>query len=173
MHTSCPRRPSDRVRHAASRTLRPLGVALVASLFLSGCASIMHGTTQQIGVSSAPTGARVVVNGGQRGVTPLVLDLERKGPHTLSIESDGYEPFQMSLTRSVSGWVWGNIVFGGVIGLAVDAATGGLYKLSPEQVSAELERADVTWSEDRSAVLVRLLRAEDVGAERIGTLERQ
>lgn len=43
--------------------------------------------------------------------------------------------------RNVSGWVWGNIVFGGIIGLAVDAISGGLYRLSPEQVMAELRSA--------------------------------
>lgn len=55
---------------------------------------------------------------------------------------EGYEPYEVSFTRSTSGWVWGNIVFGGVIGLAVDAISGGLYKLSPEQVQAELRRSD-------------------------------
>ncbi len=40
----------------------------------------------------------------------------------------------------MSGWVWGNIFFGGLIGLAVDAITGGLYNLSPEQINAELRK---------------------------------
>lgn len=147
--------------------------ALLAVLALSGCASIMHGTTQQIGVSSAPTGARVVVDGNQRGITPIVLDLERKRIHSISVQADGYQPFEMALTRSTSGWVWGNIVFGGLIGLAVDAATGGLYKLSPETVSAELQRSGVEWSDDEGALFVRLLSAQDVSAERIGTLVRE
>ena len=139
----------------------------------AGCASIMHGTTQQIGVSSSPTGARVFVNGNQGGVTPAVLNLSRKSIHTISLQSDGYEPFEMALTRSVSGWVWGNIVFGGIIGLAVDASTGGLYKLSPEQVGAELRRDGVEWSTDEDLLFVRLLSREDAELERIGTLVRE
>jgi hypothetical protein len=33
---------------------------------LVACATIMHGTSQQIGVSSSPTGAQVTVDGLQR-----------------------------------------------------------------------------------------------------------
>ena len=54
------------------------------------------------------------------------------------IELAGYKPYETTLTRKVSGWVWGNIVFGGLIGLAVDAISGGLYNLTPEQVSGTL-----------------------------------
>ncbi len=50
----------------------------------------------------------------------------------------GYQPFDLTLTHSVSGWVWGNVAFGGLIGLAVDAISGGMYKLSPEQLAASL-----------------------------------
>ncbi len=46
----------------------------------------------------------------------------------------------MALNRKVSVWVWGNIVFGGLIGLPIDALTGGLYKIEPDVVSAELIR---------------------------------
>jgi hypothetical protein len=48
--------------------------------------------------------------------------------------------------------VWGNIVFGGIIGLAVDAITGGLYKLAPEQVSAQLARGEIQMAEGGEVV---------------------
>jgi hypothetical protein len=47
----------------------------------------------------------------------------------------------MQLHRGTSGWVWGNIVFGGLIGLVVDASTGAMYKLTPEQVHAQFQVA--------------------------------
>jgi hypothetical protein len=37
--------------------------------------------------------------------------------------------------------VWANLVFGGIPGLAVDAITGGLYKVAPEEVTATLKEA--------------------------------
>jgi len=116
-------------------------LAILAMPFLfSGCASIMHGTTQQIGVSSSPSGAKVTVNGQQKGKTPVILDLKRGDNHVLKIELDGYLPYETTLTKKVSGWVWGNVVAGGLIGLAVDAISGGLYNLTPEQVQASLAK---------------------------------
>jgi hypothetical protein len=113
-----------------------LFTALVVSL--AGCCSIIHGTRQDVGISSAPTGAIVKIDNVPSGNTPVVAKLTRKDNHFVRVELSGYQPFDMTLTRSVSGWVWGNIVFGGLIGLAVDAIDGAFYKLSPEQVSATL-----------------------------------
>ena len=52
-----------------------------ATLLLSGCASIMHGTTQDIGISSTPTGAQVAVDNKPLGNTPVVGKLSRKENH--------------------------------------------------------------------------------------------
>lgn len=68
----------------------------------------------------------------------MIAKLSRSDNHIVRIQMDGYQPFDATITRSVSGWVWGNLVFGGLIGLAVDATSGGLYKLTPEQVSAQM-----------------------------------
>lgn len=134
--------------HLLPTLLAPL--LLVAS---TGCASIMHGSTQQIAVSSTPSRADVTVNGQELGVTPVVANLARKDTHTIAIRLAGYEDYEITLTRSVSGWVWGNIVFGGIIGLAVDAITGGLYKLSPEQVMAEMRDRPTTLAADEGGTL--------------------
>jgi len=162
------------VRPADWRGLRGIAalVLLVQLPLLAACASIMHGTTQQVAVSSSPTGAQVTVDAMERGVTPVITDLKRKDNHIVGVTMDGYQPFEMALTRSVSGWVWGNIVFGGLIGLAVDAITGGLYKVAPEQVTAELraDGADLQISEGGEVLLVTVVLRPTVGMERIGTL---
>lgn len=161
---------------AATRPALPAALALallLQLLVLTGCASIMHGTTQQIAVSSSPTGAQVSVNGTQRGTTPVIADLKRKDNHVIRVTLDGYAPYEMALTRSTSGWVWGNLVFGGLPGLAVDAITGGLYKLSPEQVSAELARADLQVAEGGDVLVVTVVLRPEAGMERIGTLVRE
>lgn len=118
---------------------RPLVVLL--AMLLAGCATIMHGTSEDIGFSSTPTNAKVSVDNHEVGQTPTVISLSRKDNHIVHMELAGYQPFDATLTRSTSGWVWGNIVFGGIIGLAVDAMTGGLYTLSPAQVQAQLATA--------------------------------
>src|SRR2546423_15507985 len=102
-------------------------------LSLAACATIMHGSGQDVGISSAPTGASVWIDNSEKGRTPLIFKLTRKDNHTVKIQMDGYQPFEATVTRSVSGWVWGNIVFGGLIGLAVDAISGRIYERTPDQ----------------------------------------
>ncbi len=112
--------------------------ALLGSLFITSCGSIFNGSKQSIGFSSSPDGAAVSIDGMPRGRTPITVRLERDEDHTVRITLPGYYPYSATLVHKVSGWVWGNLLFGGIIGLAVDASTGGLYVLSPDQVQAQL-----------------------------------
>ena len=147
------------------------GVGLAA--LLSACASIIHGTAQDVGISSSPTGAQVTVDNQPRGATPTIVKLSRKDHHIVKIELPGYQPFEATITRSVSGWVWGNIVFGGIIGLAVDAITGGLYKLSPEQIAGTLLEQHASESDDDGVMLIAVVLEPGIGWSRIGTLARE
>ena len=153
------------------RTRTLLCSMLVVALLLAGCATIMHGTKQSIGISSVPTDAQVTVDGVQLGRTPVIADLSRKEMHFVTIELDGYLPYDTTLTKSVSGWVWGNIVFGGVIGLAVDAISGGLYNLTPEQIEAELREqlSDCPGCEEGLFIVAVL--HPDPDWQKIGTLQ--
>jgi hypothetical protein len=103
-----------------------------------GCATIMHGSSQDVSINSTPSGAEVISDNVPSGKTPVLLHLKRGDAHTIKVNVPGYLPYEIILTKSVSGWVWGNLLFGGLIGLAVDAITGGLYYLNPEQVQAQL-----------------------------------
>jgi hypothetical protein len=150
--------------------LRLFASAVVLTAALSGCATIMHGSKQDVGVSSMPTGATVRVDSQDLGRTPVVAKLKRKENHIVRVELDGYKPFEGTLTRTTSGWVWGNILFGGLIGLAVDASTGGLYKLTPEQVAAQLPSNTASLSRDGIYVVVTLQPGE--GWTKVGQLER-
>lgn len=38
----------------------------------------------------------------------------------------------------MDGWLFGNLLFGGLICVIVDAATGAMYKLTPNQMAAQL-----------------------------------
>jgi hypothetical protein len=117
---------------------RPTGLIGLVALLTTGCATIIHGTRQDVGISSTPTGASVTIDSMQFGTTPVFSKLRRKENHVVRISLPGYQPTDLTLTSSVSGWVWGNVVIGGLIGLAVDAISGGMYKLSPTELSAAL-----------------------------------
>lgn len=117
---------------------RPATLAGIAVLVMTGCATVIHGTRQDVGISSTPPGAAVTIDNLQSGTTPVFAKLRRKENHVVRISLPGYQSTDFTLTSSVSGWVWGNVAIGGLIGLAVDAISGGMYKLSPEELSAAL-----------------------------------
>ena len=148
-------------------------IVVVVAVATVGCASIMHGTSQKVGISSSPTGATVTVDNKPLGNTPLFADLKRGEEHVVTIEMAGYEKSQLTLTKSVSGWVWGNIVFGGLIGLAVDAISGGLYNLSPEQLNGELRKNGTNVSSSNDGIIVVAVLHADPAWQKIGSLAYQ
>ena len=117
-------------------------LAGAAALALTGCATIVNGTHQKIPIASTPAGAAVVIDEKFEGTTPTVASLRREDNHFVKITLTGYQPAEMSLHSEISGWVWWNILFG-LIGIAVDASTGAAFKLTPEQLSVELEQQKV------------------------------
>lgn len=115
----------------------------------TGCASIVSESTYPVSVTSSPAGAsyEIASESGMvvsSGVTPgqVVLsagagyfDGER---YTVRYRKDGYEDASSVIDSELDGWYFGNIVFGGLIGmLAVDPATGAMFKL-PKATTAGL-----------------------------------
>lgn len=111
---------------------------ILAAGMLSSCASVINGRTQDVGISSNPAGATVTVDGINKGVTPCNLLLKRNESHTITIEKEGYQPASATVSKGVSGWIWGNVLIGGLIGLGVDALTGGMWTLEPENVQVNM-----------------------------------
>jgi len=148
--------------------------SLAAMIFAAGCATIMNGTEQRISVSSVPSGAQVSVSGRTFGTTPVAVSLGRKGNHTIKIELAGYKPYDIALSSTVSGWAWGNIVFGGPIGLAVDAVTGGLYVITPESVTASLVKSgdEATLNFRDGTMVVAVVLEPEIGWIKTGQLIR-
>ena len=101
----------------------------------------MHGGgSQTVGIATNPVDATVTIE-GQKYTTPARIDLKRSQNYTGIVEKDGYETASFTITKKISGWIWGNIVFGGLIGLVVDLAIGGAHNLAPENVTVDLHRA--------------------------------
>lgn len=110
----------------------------LAMVLCYGCGTIKHGTTQDLMIQSNPPGAMVMVDGIEHGQTPISVNLSRKNRHTVTVRMYGYENFQTSLRRKLSGWS----VLGGPIGLLIDDATGGMYHLSPSNLNVQLQQAE-------------------------------
>jgi hypothetical protein len=127
-----------------------LVAALGAGGALSGCATIVHGGPRPITVASTPAGATVTIYDRDNTVvekktTPFVAQLPtqygyfKSQNYRLVFELPAHAPAEVKLQSSVSGWYFGNLVFGGLIGmLIVDPLTGAMYNLSPEKIEQPL-----------------------------------
>lgn len=114
---------------------------LVTTLVVTalGCATIMNrGGKQWVTITTTPTGATATIDGFTTVETPTQIKLQRKKDHIIVFEKEGYEQKQVLIEHDLSNWVWGNILLGGLIGLAIDFGSGGAYKLEPESVNAIL-----------------------------------
>lgn len=149
----------------------------VAVLVVSatGCATIINGSNQNVKITSKPKAANVTIDGKMKGQTPYVAKLRRKDSHIIVIEMGGYEPFEMLIEKKLSGWVFGNIVIGGLPGLVVDVLTGAMYKLDPDRVKVTLQeqgiQADFNYDEENEdLIFIAVVMKPDPGWEQIATL---
>jgi len=145
---------------------------LCIAVLYSSCATIMLTTSQEVSISSNPSGAVVTDNGFQLGKTPLVASLKRKGNHNIKIELEGYQPYEVVLARSMSGWIFGNIIFGGIPGLIIDLITGGVYVLKPDQIQAELIKQGINLTIGENQMFISVTMKADPSWQKIGELEK-
>ena len=117
---------------------------------LTGCATIVHSGPRPISVASTPPGAQVSIYDRsnklvQTNTTPFVAKLDPKygyftgQSYRLVFDMPGHAPAEVKLQSTLSGWYFGNIVFGGLIGmLIVDPLTGAMYNLAPDKIEQSL-----------------------------------
>ena len=114
-------------------------LTLFLLIALNGCATIMHGTTQDIDVKTDPAGADLLVDGQQHYKSPAVIPMKRKDDHTVEISHEGYKSETVDIKGTISAAVIGDFIAGGAIGYGIDAATGAQRRLEPESVNARLQ----------------------------------
>ena len=98
------------------------------------------------------------------GTTPLTVTL-KKGRGYFKPESyvvrfakEGFQTREITVQGAINGWYFGNILFGGLIGmLAVDPSTGAMYTLQPKAVTATLEAIQVSRENGEHALHVVLV----------------
>ena len=114
---------------------------LVLLVFLLGCASVIDGTlesAESITSTSTPTEANVFTNGVKLCVTPCRVRVYRWGIKNLLVQKDGFHAAQVDAQKSGNVSIFGNIIFGGGIGVILDTLTGRIT-VSADAVHAELK----------------------------------
>ena len=138
-------------------------IILVLACNLSGCATIVSGRKCEVTVdnSGGPTYFSVMDSNNRvvhSGVTPQQITLKsspapfrRAKYHVVYASQD--EVQETDLSTSINWWTAGNIIIGGIPGIAIDAGTGALWKLPPVVNGRVPEQNVVSDSTHGAAVL--------------------
>jgi hypothetical protein len=117
-------------------------IALTA-VFFSGCSTVFNTTTQMVELNSVPPNAKITVDGNKFGTSPQKVNLQRGDTHIVRFELDGFDPYEIQLTKKMSSWIWMNVMNGFIPGWIVDMFSGSMYNLLPDRVEAQLTPAKV------------------------------
>ena len=106
------------------------GLSMLLLPMLAGCASISHGTTEQVALTTEPPGAACTLSRQSLSIatvaqTPGVALVQRDKRDILATCSKpGYQTAIRTLHSGVADSSFGNILVGGLIGVAIDSANG-------------------------------------------------
>ena len=121
------------------RTLTALCV--ITALSLTSCATIFTGTKDTISFNTNPDGAQVLVGGIERCTTPCSVPLPRTlSDKTVQLTKEGYEARTIQLDQKFNSVSILNLF--GLVGWAVDAATGSLKKYDTKAYNIDLKKKD-------------------------------
>ncbi len=111
------------------------GAVVACALSMTACASIVGGRYQKVEVETRAADQSIradcTLSNGQgevRVMTPGTAVVHRSS-HDLSVscQKDGQQIARQSYDASIRGMVWGNILFGGLIGIVVDFSDGASH----------------------------------------------
>ena len=122
------------------KNITALLLSCIVVMNVSGCATIINGTSQKIQATSNPPGATVKVDDANSYITPVKLRLERRRDHVLTFTKDGYKSQTVPMIHVISEAVIGNTLLGGPLGWVFDIFAGTQYKLMPNPVHVELKK---------------------------------
>ena len=119
-------------------------------ILMTGCASIVSKSSYPISFKTSPVASDISISNQSgkvvfEGRTPTTAMLKAHAgffvpaKYKITFHSEGYESKTISINAKLDGWYFGNILFGGLIGiLIVDPATGAMYKLDEQYVHQSL-----------------------------------
>ncbi|MBX3673102.1 MAG: hypothetical protein KF776_09000 [Burkholderiales bacterium] len=123
--------------------MRALLTALAAAAVLPGCASILSGQNQPVTVEAPNCEGATCKLMNDKGTwivkAPGSVTVSRAyGDLTVTCSKEGFGAATSTVSSSTKAMAAGNIIFGGLIGVGVDAATGAAYDY-PGVISSGLD----------------------------------
>ncbi len=102
-------------------------VSLTIIPFLTSCATMIRGTTEDLQINSEPDKAKATISTGMSCTTPCAINLKRNQSYTIKFEKENCQDTMTSVYPSLSG---SGVLLGGII----DYGTGAVYDLKPNPV---------------------------------------
>lgn len=120
-----------------------MGLCLCIPFFLLGCATICGGPSW-LSMETNPKNIEVKITGLQNGeemtkVTPFKIELSRNSDYKIVVQTPHYKSEEVILRRNVTGWFWGNILIGGIFGIAIDGLSGNMWDHNQHVMSMDLQ----------------------------------
>ena len=108
------------------------------------CATSQQGTEQDVRFTSIPSGASVKTSHGfSCSITPCNIKLPRNKSFEATISKPGFTTESVKVNSVPSGagaiGALGSALIGGVIATGYDVYRGGVYELSPNEVSVKMQ----------------------------------
>lgn len=119
---------------------------ILISSMLTGCASIVSGHHQSVSVTTDPVKGANCVLENNKGTwyvpsTPGSVTINRSYENlNVDCKKKGYPKAHKSVASSTKAIAFGNVIFGGPVGGAVDVATGAAYDY-PQEIRVPIETA--------------------------------
>ena len=120
--------------------MKKITILLLAMILFSSCASILTGSKRQVLFESNPSGAKVFVNGFEKGFTPVQLKV--RADDRIDFRLEDYKErvvvmdSKFNLVAILNGF--------SIVGWGIDALTGSLKRVDTKYVKVNLEKDSVT-----------------------------
>ncbi len=120
-----------------------IGGLLLAAVSVSGCATVTRGKTDTVTFTPSPSGAAVKTSMGTTCQTPCHMEISRKQAfYAAFTKGKKTRQVRVNPTTSAEGVATGagNVIAGGLIGIAVDASSGATLDHVPNPVHVDFSQ---------------------------------
>ncbi|MCZ4353167.1 translation initiation factor 2 [Roseovarius aestuarii] len=114
-----------------------------SALTLSACATAVRGTSEAVSFTSQPSGVQVTTSFGISCTTPCSMDIKRRQAFTAVFTHGKAKRMVNVASKTGAEGIAagaGNVLAGGIIGVAVDASTGATLEHMPNPVHADFSK---------------------------------
>ncbi|MCE2680787.1 MAG: hypothetical protein LW629_10155 [Burkholderiales bacterium] len=105
---------------------------VTAAILLSGCSTVIKGTSETVSVNSLEKGTVISVDGSPRGLDTANVSLKKGKPHTLRAEKQGCGTVTTETTETFDPTsLLGIFIDLGIFTIPIDMMSGAAWKVEP------------------------------------------